>query len=487
MPNSVQTNSLSLSYCKEETLGVLPSSPIFKYVELEDLGSYGATINTVARDPISNKRMSQKGTVVGVDSSVEFSSDLTMDSFRDFSEGYMMAKWKAQVSFVPTDVTATGYTVAAGGDLPDGTLIYADGFLSDENNGLKPLAGTSTATEVKAAGLVLEATPPSTADIKIAGVQGAAGDLEIDADGNLISTVLDFTTLSIQPGQSIFIGEKDPSGAFSFAIAANSGLARVKVIATNKLTLNKKQSVFVTDDGAGKTLRLFIGSFIKNVATDHADFVENSYQFESVLTGFTTGAETQYEYSTGNMANTLALSLPLESKASASFGFIGIDTEDYVDTRKTGTWIYPKLTEAMNTSSDFVRLSLAKADETGLSTFVSSLDLNIGNNVSPEKVLAQLAAAFMNYGNLLVTGTMSLIFTDTGVIKAIRNNETVSLDFCVANKDGAIHIDIPSMTLGGGNRSYPRDKPVTVDVEGTAYEDEFFGHCIGITEYAYLP
>ncbi|MCK5615737.1 hypothetical protein KAR91_78465, partial [Candidatus Pacearchaeota archaeon] len=135
MPNSVQTNSLSLSYCKEETLGVLPSSPIFKYVELEDLGSYGATINTVARDPISNKRMSQKGTVVGVDSSVEFSSDLTMDSFRDFSEGYMMAKWKAQVSFVPTDVTATGYTVAAGGDLPDGTLIYADGFLSDENNG----------------------------------------------------------------------------------------------------------------------------------------------------------------------------------------------------------------------------------------------------------------------------------------------------------------------------------------------------------------
>lgn len=48
--------------------------------------------------------------------------------------------------------------------------------------------------------------PPANVELDVTGVQGASGDIEIDANGDLTSTILDFTTLNLTPGQMIFIG-----------------------------------------------------------------------------------------------------------------------------------------------------------------------------------------------------------------------------------------------------------------------------------------
>src|SRR3546814_16914248 len=62
----------------------------------------------------------------------------------------------------------------------------------------------------------------------------------VDADGNLISTALDFTTLGIAVGQVIHVGGIDVAN--QFFETENTGFARVRIVAANKLTLDKRRS-----------------------------------------------------------------------------------------------------------------------------------------------------------------------------------------------------------------------------------------------------
>ena len=80
----VLTNNTTLSYAVEETLGVLPGSPTWFILEPNSIGTYGATITTVARSPVSQNRQRRKGTVTDLDSAVEWEGDLTLSHFVDF-------------------------------------------------------------------------------------------------------------------------------------------------------------------------------------------------------------------------------------------------------------------------------------------------------------------------------------------------------------------------------------------------------------------
>lgn len=482
---AVKTSGVSLSYAVESsTPGVLPGSPIWKLVEPEDIGAFGATISTTARNPISTKRMAQKGAVTDLDSSVEFSCDMTISAFKDFIQGFMMASWNAQGSFDPTAVTATGYTVASGGALTTSTLIYARGFSTSANNGLKVVGASSTATEIKTSGLTAETTPPAASHVDVVGFQGASGDIVINANLHLASTSLDFTTLGLTVGQYIKIGGS--TTATKFATAADNGYARIRSIAAHLIELDKRSATFVADAGASKTIQIFYGWFIKNVPLTDADFLEESYQFEATYEGLDSGVAT-YEYATGNFVNSVTLNLPLASKAGMSLNFIGLNAEELTTTKKSGATASPYETDALNTSSDIARISLANTSEVDVTTYFKSLDITISNAISPEKVLGSLGAAFMNYGDFMVTGSAQCLFTDLAVVNAVRNNTTVSLDVLLSNDDGAIYMNIPGMVLGSGTKSFPKNETVKVDISSEAFEDEFFGFCLGFTYFPYLP
>mgnify|MGYP002147314755 CR=1 FL=1 len=96
------------------------------------------------------------------------------------------------------------------------------------------------------------------------GIQGATADLEIDASGNLISTVLDFTTLPLSVGQRIWIG--GDSAGTKFATAADRGEARITVIAAHKLTLDDKVSG--TLNAADNATHQSFGPSLITLATD---------------------------------------------------------------------------------------------------------------------------------------------------------------------------------------------------------------------------
>ncbi len=363
--------------------------------------------------------------------------------------------------------------------------------------------GTTTAGvdgQITATGSVLvDETPTAIANatLEVAGVRGAAGDLTIDANGDLVSSVLDFTTLDWIPGQAIHVGGQETANRFfGNGSGENFGFARIVTIAANLVTLDKKLFPFVTDDGTddnsgGVALEvdLLFGRFIRNVGVDDVDFIERSLTFEAAWDGLAANNTDEYEYAVGNFCNEISVELPLTDKSTATFGFVGTDTDPPTGTRKDGadTPLDPVQTTAFNTTADIARLRVTEADESGLTTDFKSVTISLNNNVTPEKVLSVLGAKFMNSGIFEVDLETQVLFTNGDVLAAIRNNDTVTMDFSLQNSDGGIFFDLPAMTLGDGSRELPINETVLLNLTGQVFKDPTFDTSIGVSIFPFLP
>ena len=230
-------------------------------------------------------------------------------------------------------------------------------------------------------------------------------------------------------------------------------------------------------------VHVLFGEFVRNVPVGDADYIERSFQFELEFPGLAAGGSAEYQYAKGNHCNTLALNLPLTEKATASFAFVGTDTDNPSKMRRGGADAArnPAQVSAVNTTADIARLRFAGADEDGISTDFKSLTLTLNNNVSGEKVLGRLGAKYVNAGNFEVDIEAQLLFTSGRVIDKIRNNEAVTMDFILAGADGVIAVDIPSVTLGGGGREFPENESVLINTTSQAFQDPVLGTSIGVS------
>lgn len=503
----VLTNNTSLSYAIESALGVLPGSPTWHELEPNTIGAFGATITTVARSPISKNRQRRKGTVTDLDSAVDFEGDLTMSHFTDFAEGFCFAQAvNSDLEFVGVNATGTAYTVPAltaaqaaklifGATAPT-SLIFARGYATTGNNGIKPLTANpaTSATTLTASGLTIE-TPPTNSAVDIAGVRADTDDLDITVTGNTavltsgggVTTAVDFTVLGLTVGQQIHIGGLTSTNQFA---TGNKGYARITAIVAGQLNLDKLDAALVTDvSGGGKKIDLLFGRFIRNVPTDSAEFLERSYHIEQTFPDLDSVGVDMYEYAKGNFVDSIAITMPLADKATVAVGFIGTDTVAPSTSRETNaaSALAPSRTGAFNTTSDCLRLRIAELDESGIYTDFKSITVTIANNVSPEKVLCQLGAKYMNFGNFEVNVEAQAVFSDAGVAAAIRNNTTVGMDFGLKNDDGALWADIPAMTLGGGGRDFPINESVLINSTGEAFADPTLNTSIGISLFPIVP
>lgn len=505
----VITNATTLSFAREASLGVLPGSPQWFELEPNSVTSWGTTISKEARNPISQARARRKGVVTDLDSAVEFEADLTLAHLRHFAEAFLFSSAVGADTFLPTAATGTGYTIpalsaAAAGRLIYSSagagavsLIYVSGFTNDENNGLKPLADDPlvTETELTMGGLVAEVPSASTyTEIAVAGVRGAAGDIQIDSNGDLISTALNFTTLGITPGQVIHVGGVDVAN--QFFEEANTGFARVRIVAANKLTLDKRDTTFVEDDGTddndggtGLRIDLLFGQFVRNVPVDHVDFREISTQFELASPNLMAGGATGYEYSIGNYANALSIAIPLSGKATMTLGFVGTNTTNPTITRATNAASAKAggQVDSFGSASDIARLRVQDVDEAGLSTDFKSATFTLTNNVSGEKVIGVLGPKYLNAGNIECDVEAQMLFTNPDVIERIRCNKTVGLDWILRNGDGGVAFDLPTGTLGGGNREMPENQSVLINTTYMAHEEDAPGFTCGVSFFPVLP
>lgn len=386
--------------------------------------------------------------------------------------------------------SAGGYNMVKplAGALVPGTLLFARGFTHEQNNGLKVVAETPTSTAnlvyVTDMGLVGENGNTDTS-VFVCGFQANAGDIRMDSDGNLTSTTLNFNDLGIEPHSGIFIGGLAP--ATRFATKQDYGLCRVASVEAHKLVLDKRPNEFVADRGVGKTIHIYTGWFIRDVPVDDPLFKEHTFTFEGTYPGIQENNGDGYEYAVGNLINTTEISLPLTDKSVTTIGTFGLDVQPMTATPQNWERVRPIFQEAYSTPNDFVRLRLERADGYGLSTLFKECTLSLNNNAGGENVLGKLGPAFTNYGNFDVTLSFQCVFTNPDIPKMIRNNCTTTIDFCIANNDGAFWFDVPAMTLGGGDRDFTANEKVKINLTSNAFGDPNPGYTLGVTFFPYLP
>jgi len=382
------------------------------------------------------------------------------------------------------------------------TLLWSKGYTSAINNGLHVLAAdvASTDTSVDVTTVLVDETPPTNATLEVAGIR--TDDLTLTITGSTATLVsaadVDWTTVGILVGQYIHIGSPDASGDVQNAYDDAGtddvfGFARVSALDATTLTLDKLD---VTLGTAGphtpETIDVMYGRFLRNVVVtadaDDARFLERSYQFEVSYPDLGGAGVDEFEYAIGNFVNEMAFNLPLTDKSTMGMNFIGTNSDDITASRKTGaaTAVAPLKKTAFNTSSDIISIT---TDVISLISDVcfKSLTINFLNNVSPEKCLGTRGAVFVNAGLFEVNLEGQMLFTNKSIINAIKNNTTVTFAAILSNEDGAIALDMPELTLGGGGREFPVDQSVLVNVTGSSFTSATFGYDIGISLFPAVP
>lgn len=519
----ILTNNSSFAYALEATetegsrgIGFLPGedpgdgggaiagTPTWKLLEPNEISAFGAVISTVARNPIRRARGRQKGTISDLDSSVEMESDLTVDAFRDFAEGFMFTTFSnIDLIFRAANAatTADTYTVpslTAGqaaklqSDANIDTILFASGYLLAANNGFKHLdtAAAATNTTLAVEENLADETAPANAILEIAGARLADGEMDLTIAaavpnvsgriGTLNFDNVNPTTLGLVRGQAIFV----------VLTSVIRGYARVTAFDTSTITIDRMDAALVAAAPTGATTSIYFGQYIRDQQSDNAFFLQRSFQFEADLPGLAAnGLDSEFIYAKGNFCSTLNITADLSDKALVSLGFVGTDTDPPTGSRKTNadTPLLPLGTTAFSTVADFARLIVRDVDEDGLTTDFKSVELSIDNNVSPEKVLGVLGARFVNFGNFFVDLSAQILFTSGEVLDRIRNNTTVGLDLFFKNGDGAIAFSIPSMTLGDGSLELPVDETVLLNITGEAFEDAVTSASLGISLIPAIP
>jgi hypothetical protein len=503
MANKIDSNITGLAFAEETTLKTLPGTPVWYGLEPNSYSDFGGELSTVARAPIDPSRQNKKGTITDLDASGGFNIDFTKSNLTRLLQGFFFADARelpntkalnaAAVALTSVNSGTKTYAAASGlGVFAAGQIVLASGFSNAGNNGIKTVASSTAGTVVVNETLIDEAAPPAAAKLQTVGFQFASGDISMAVTSgipSLVATAADFTTLpGLIPGLWVFIG----GDAVGTTFANNVGYARIKSIAAKAIVFNDTTFTPATEAGTGKTIRLFVGTVIKNEKTPSL-IKRRSYNIERQLGSGPTS--TQAEYLEGAVANEFTLNIPQADKLNADLSFVACDNThksgEAGDEIKSGTRVSALGEDAFNTSSDIYRIKMsvidpASSNPSALFGYVSEATVSINNNVTPNKAVGILGAFDTTAGNFEVGGSITAYFTTVSAVRAVRQNADVGLSVIGASKNAGFVFDIPLLGLGGGRLAVEKDAPITVPLEPAGAENPN-GYTMLYEAFSYLP
>lgn len=502
MSDKINSNSTGLSYAKEDSLRVLPVTPIWKGICPNSYSDFGSDIKTVARKCINVSRQRKKGTVVDIDASGGFNVDLSQNNIVDFLQGFLFADAHEKPTTKSLNGAQVAITSVAGGagtsafnaasgleSFKVGSVIFASGFANAINNGPKTVAGVAATSIQIVETLVVESTPSSDAFVQTCGFAFGLSDLSLTASASSISITTiakDFTTMSLNVGEWIFIGGDEANKAF----ANNVGFARISAITTKKLNFDNTTFTAVTESGTGKSIKIYNGVFIRNEETA-ALIKRTTYQLERTLGEDNDG--TMSEYLEGSIPNELKLNIPTAEKATVDLSFVSMDNVQRtgLEGLKTGTRVPEVNEDAINTSSNIYRVKLSIVDPLVLNNpslfgYVSEASIDITNNAEPLKAISVLGSFEASEGDFEVSGSLSAFFTTVEAVAAVRNNRDAGFDIIFSNQNAGQVFDIPLLSLGNGKLNVEIDSPIKLPLDTSGAENDN-GYTLSYTNLPYLP
>lgn len=381
------------------------------------------------------------------------------------------------------------FAVAAGGALPVGALVKSLGY-EDNADGLHYVTAGSDATHIYVETQLTAETAAATV-LDIAGFRFAAGDLEVNADGNLITTTKDLTTLGLVPGWRLKIGGADADTAF--ATAAYNGLGYVKSAPTQNLIELERRTwtIAAGDDGAGKTVDLYFTRFYRNYPINTPNLYKKAtLHGEKETPGAGSDGSTRFTYVKACAANSLVISAPLKSKITATLNMVAFDATDPVATadRVTGpSTAHPPIGPDLTDTSNDLRL-VRLADESGtLIARINSWTLTLNNNASVKYAQGDEAGFRHNYGKFNHQLTMEAYYEDAEVFAAATANRSLFWDAVVANAEFGFSLCLPHVALRNLDDVFAANEPVMINCEIPAFRQASTGIAGSLSVFAHYP
>jgi hypothetical protein len=504
---TMKSNGTNLNIAEETSPGVLPSDDagtnVWLKMEPNSYSDFGATIDLVARQPISEGRQAEKGTVVGLSAAGGFEHDFTAsEPLQRVLQGFMFADFRVKTEAVATATTADGFTVASGGDaFRQGDLVLASGASIAGNNGVKIVCSGSDADNVAVTGLAVDAG--ETIKLVRVGFSFTSGDLSLDATvgglPKLVSAAKDLTQLGIIPGETFYLGGDGANDRFTGAY--NSGWCRAKSVTANEIVLDKTDMEMVDDAGAGKTIKIYFGRVLKNeIGTD---IKPRTYRIERTLGApdLAEPTQVQAEYLIGSVPNTLAFTMPEKNKITTALTFVAADyeTRAHTDGLLSGTREALPKTDVFNSSDDVKRRRMCVYPDVVLPTsapeplfaLIRSFDFTINNNASADTALGYIGAVEITEGMFTVSGSVNAYFVLVEAMKAIRENADVTFDFALWKANKGFSVDFPLIALGGGRPDIANNQKIRIPLDlqastGAKY-DAALDHTVLMVFFDYLP
>lgn len=502
MVNKIDSNITALRFCEETALKLLAgdATDIWYALEPNSYSDFGGQLSTVARNPINPTRQKKKGTVTDLDASGGLNQDLTQTNSQRLFQGLMFAdalekgtteplKTTTRVAIVA--VTATEVQAAAGLDVfKVGEMVLLSGFGVAANNGLKGPLTTKAVGAIGAPGLGVEAAPPATAKVEACGFRFDAADVSIVLVGGLPRLTSaggqDMTLLGLTPGEWVYLGSNTVGARF----ANNVGFARINAIAAGYIEFDKTTWTPQNEVAGALTIDLYYGPVLRNAPTYNL-FKRRTFQVERQVGSDANGIMS--EYLLGACVNEFTLNVKQADKVTSDFTFVAVDNEQRTGLQGVKAGSRPAIvnSDCFNTSSDFNRIKLSKVDPLSSSpvplfAFATELTITVNNNVSPNKAIGTLGAFDTTAGTFEVGGSITAYFADIEAVKAVRDNESMTLDVIVAKSNAGVVFDIPLFTLGDGRLNITSDEAIMVPLEINAAEGKH-GHTFLVNYFPYLP
>ena len=501
-------NLTGLFMAQEATPNVLPGAPVFYEREPNSYSDFGGNFAMTMRKQITHDRQHSKGDVSDNNPTAGWQEDLTQTNMRREMQAFLFANAREKAATKPlngaaivittvADTNPDGYTAAAGlGVFKVGHLVYASGFASPLNNGLKRATVVVAGKVTVAEGLAADAAPAATAKLEAVGYQFGAGDVALTLPAGrarITSTAGGILNLGLTPGEWIGVG--GDGAAFTFATNAPF-YGRVSYFDDFVIEFDKTTGVQLADVGAAKTLQIFFGTVIRN-EDDCTLITRRTYTLERQ---YGCGAGAQSDYVSGWTPNQITINIPTPgADAKVTFDITGI--ADHSSERTVGEGVLTvqagaSVVNAFNEPAfkpglDVYRHKLAVIDDatlnpTGLVAYNSEGSVVINNNVAGNKAIETFGNAGSNVGELTVSGSLSSYWTSVAATRAVRQGKDLTWDLILTKANAAVIFDIASLGLGNGRASVEANTPVKLPLDTAAGKGKF-GYTLLTTFLRYVP
>lgn len=489
------SNFVGLNVARAQADGTLGATPIFRQREPNSFADLGGDYKTVARRPFNPSRQKSKGTIVDLDADGGFNEDVTVSNMVPTMEDALYANAHPKANVVNVQASAAnGYIVADNAGFAVGALVQGKGFGLATNNGLHKVTGIPAGKLTVTPALTDEAAA-ATKTVRVVGYELAAGDVALTVVGGLArltSTAFDFTTLNVVPGEFMIVGG-DAAGT-SFDNTAPF-YARVAAISAHVLDFDKTAGApIIADVGAAKTLRLFVGTMVRN-EPNPANIVRHELYVERLLGRDADGV--QSEVLERAILNELNWNSPLADKVTVDLKYLSLSHRTRTGAQgplstQAGATLLPAYGEdAINTSSNLYRARLSIIDPatlnpTSLFARVTEWNIELKNNGSVDKAQGTLGGFDTTAGVFELGGKFKAYFGTVAAVQAIRNNADVTFDAIYTKNNAAIAMDVPLIGLSGGRLSVEMDKPIMLplNIDGAQHS---YGHTFLLTFFPYAP